>query len=199
MKTGYFAPPGQIGCALGTIGAGLLYMLNEQSSAAEWIGYEVLTGIFIGLATQQGYVAVQAVLPLEEVPMGTAFISLALNLGGAIFVSAGNTMILTTLRNAHLPNIDVSKVIEAGATAFRHIVPQSALKPLVAAYVHALHQVFLVATVLIGAAALASIGLGCKKLERGQPSMEGEKADDDRQGEVSISTRSRGKDSWETV
>ena len=49
---GYFTPFLVIGSALATVGCGLIYTLNENSSSGLWIGYQALTGIALGMCFQ---------------------------------------------------------------------------------------------------------------------------------------------------
>lgn len=165
-KTGCFAQPCQVGCGIATIGSGLLYTLGTRSLTGAWVGFEILTGFSIGLATQQGFMAVQAVLLSGEIPIGTALINLSINLGGAVFVSVGNALLLDTLREGHVADVDVEQIIEAGATVFMSIVPQSSLKLIIQAYNDASRRVFLAATILMGLAFLSSFGMGWKKMTR---------------------------------
>src|SRR5271154_1296055 len=119
---GLFAPPAIIGCAISTIGTGFICTLQVNASAAKWMGLEILTSAGLGLAVQQGFSAVQTALPLKEVPIGTAAVVASQSLGGAIFVSIGNTLLqdyLLAANNNHLvPGVNVRLVIMKGATAF---------------------------------------------------------------------------------
>lgn len=54
-KTGYFTPPAIIGCAIATIGCGLLGTLAVDMSAAKWVGYEILASGGLGIAVQIGF------------------------------------------------------------------------------------------------------------------------------------------------
>jgi hypothetical protein len=40
-----------------------------------WIGYQALVGIGIGMGMQQPMIAVQAVLDISQVPIGTSIVS----------------------------------------------------------------------------------------------------------------------------
>jgi hypothetical protein len=59
---------------LSTIGVGLLYTLTIGSSSAKWIGYQVITGLGLGLGFQVPVSAVQATLPQIDIPSGSAMI-----------------------------------------------------------------------------------------------------------------------------
>ena len=158
-KTGNFSQPCQVGCALATIGSGLLYTLNSVSNAGRWVGFEILTGVGIGLASQQGFVAVQSSLPREDIGIGMALINLAMNLGGAVFVSAGNDILLSGLTNIRIPGADITRLIEEGATAFRRLAPAQEIPVIVDAYEKSLQQVLLMTLILMGTALCASIGI----------------------------------------
>ena len=158
-KNGYFTAPAITGCLIGTIGCGLLSTVNPNIAASKWIGYEILASVGIGMAIQQGFTAVQIVLPLEEVAIGTAAVVAFQSLGGAIFVSVGNTILQNTLlaasRDNELPGIDIQAVIKAGASAFRTVVPAKDVPLLVEVYNHALQKVFIAAVPMAGLAAIS--------------------------------------------
>lgn len=59
---------------LTTIGVGLLFTLTIGSSSAKWIGYQVLTGLGLGLGFQVPVSAAQATLPQIDIPSGSAMI-----------------------------------------------------------------------------------------------------------------------------
>ena len=63
-----------VAAAVSTVGVGLLYTLTIGSSSAKWIGYQVLTGLGLGLGFQVPVSAVQATLPQIDIPSGSAMI-----------------------------------------------------------------------------------------------------------------------------
>lgn len=175
-KVGYFAPPAIIGSAIGTVGCGLLSTLQVNSSAGHWIGYQVLTSAGLGMAVQQGIIAVQTVLKLDQVPIGIAAIVSMQSLGGAVFVSVGNNILQNVLDQAsaanELPGVDVKAVIAAGATQFRSIVPAASLPELLIVYNSALQKVFIAAIPLSGLSCLVALGLEWKSVKNKQPTIE---------------------------
>ncbi|KAJ9499942.1 hypothetical protein H2202_004332 [Exophiala xenobiotica] len=168
-KNGLFAPPAILGCAIGTIGSGLLATLNEHTSSSKWIAYEFLISAGLGMAIQQGFSAVQAILPLEEVPIGTAAVVASQSLGGAIFVSVGNTLLQNHLLNANhdkaIPGVNVRAVFELGATRFRDVVPAEDLPALIKLYNDSLQAVFIAAVPLCGVAFICSLCMEWKSLK----------------------------------
>ncbi|RDW75778.1 hypothetical protein BP5796_06599 [Coleophoma crateriformis] len=169
-KNGYFTGPAILGCAIGTIGCGLLSTLRVDSSSSAWIGFEFLTSAGIGMAIQQGFTAVQTVLPLDEIPIGTAAVVAFQSLGGAIFVSVGNTILQGQLLSAagdkSLVGVDVQAVIAAGASAFRNHVSAEALPALLFVYNRALQRVFTASIPLCGLAFVSALFLQWKSVDK---------------------------------
>ena len=175
-KTGYFAPPAIIGAAIGTVGCGLLSTLQVDSGPGQWVGYQVITSAGLGMAVQQGIIAVQTVLTLDRIPIGIAAIISMQSLGGAVFVSVGNNVLQTILDQASaeqsLHGIDVQAVIAAGATQFRSIVPAKSLPALLVAYNYALQRVFIVAIPLSGLALIVALGLEWRSVKDNESTLE---------------------------
>ena len=72
--TGRPAPFMVVAGVLSSIGVGLLFTLTIGSSSAKWIGYQVITGLGLGLGFQVPVSAVQATLPQIDIPTGSAMI-----------------------------------------------------------------------------------------------------------------------------
>jgi MFS family permease len=168
-KNGYFTVPAIIGCAIGTVGCGLIATFTPSTSSATWIGYEILASAGIGMAIQQGFSAVQIVLPLDEVAIGTAAIVAFQSLGGAVFVSVGNTILQNVLLSAshhdQLPGVDIQAVIKGGASEFRKKVPPQAIPQLIVIYNKALQKVFIAAIPMAGLAFVSCMFLEWKSVK----------------------------------
>lgn len=175
-KLGYFVPPAILGAAIGTVGCGLLSTLQVDSGPGQWVGYQIVTSAGLGMAVQQGVIAVQTVLTLEQIPIGIAAIIGMQSLGGAVFVSVGNNILQNVLNQAFteetLPGVDVKAVVTAGATQFRSVVPAESLPALLIAYNYALQRVFIVAIPLSGLAFFFAFGLEWRSVRDKQPALE---------------------------
>jgi hypothetical protein len=162
-KTGYFTPPAILGPVLSTVGCGLLTMLEVNTPSSKLIGYQVLAAAGIGMAIQQGIIAVQVVLPLESVPIGTAIILFFQNISGSIFVSAGNSILRNELtgmlQKANIPGVNVQVVLAAGATQIRQVVPAEGLQLTLDVYNRALQKVFIVAIPLSALGVFAGLAM----------------------------------------
>lgn len=69
---GYYTPSFIIGACANAIGAGLLTTLGIRSSEGKWIGYQILYGFGLGLASQAPNMAAQTVLPKQDVAIGAS-------------------------------------------------------------------------------------------------------------------------------
>ncbi|TVY38480.1 Efflux pump, partial [Lachnellula occidentalis] len=164
-KNGYFTAPAILGCAIGTVGCGLLSTMDASTSTSRWIGYEIVASLGIGMAIQQGFTAIQIVLPLDEVAIGTAAVVAFQSLGGAIFVSVGNTILQNSLLKAVLPGVDIQAVISAGASEFRNTVTAEQLPGLIDVYNKALQKVFIAAIPMAGLAMISALFLEWRKVD----------------------------------
>ena len=169
QKTGYFSPPAILGAAVATVGAGLITTLKVDTSTARWIGYQILIGAGIGMAIQQGVVAVQVVLPQDLVPIATSLILFSQSLSGAVFVSVGSSILRNKLESgleaAKLPGVNVVQILDAGATEVRSIVPADQLQKVLVIYNNALDKVFIIAVPLAAMAMVCAFGLEWRSLK----------------------------------
>lgn len=110
-----------LGSALSAIGSGLLSTLTPHTPTGVWIGYLILSGFGRGMVLQMPLLAIQSVLPLAQVPVGSA-IGIFFNFfGGTLVLTFGQTCFSNRLPLALLKyagsGIDVKAVLAAGAVA----------------------------------------------------------------------------------
>uniref|UniRef100_A0A093V1Z8 Putative HC-toxin efflux carrier TOXA n=1 Tax=Talaromyces marneffei PM1 TaxID=1077442 RepID=A0A093V1Z8_TALMA len=101
------------------IGCGLLTTFTTSSRSGKWIGYQVIAGAGQGAGFQIPMMAMQTVLGQADIPFGSAIIMFFQSLGGAIFISVGQSVFQNVLKSyltAHAPDIDPAVIISAGAT-----------------------------------------------------------------------------------
>lgn len=154
-KNGYFTAPAIVGMCIATVGCGLLSTIGKNTSTGTWVGYQILCSAGFGMAIQQGFTAVQIVLPLDEVAIGTAAVVAFQSLGGAVFVSVGNTILQNSLFAANIPGVDIETVIADGAASFREHLTVEQIPLLVDVYNTALQRVFTAAIPMAGLAIVA--------------------------------------------
>ncbi|KAF5380253.1 hypothetical protein D9757_008194 [Collybiopsis confluens] len=169
-----------IGAVVYTVGSGLLSTLNVGSNTAEWLSFEILSGIGRG-AGQIPFVAVQVVLTPEEIPIGSSLVMLSNSLGGAIALSISQSIFSNVLVKElakHVPSVDPSIILNTGATQFRELVPAEELSGVLDAYAKAI-QVVLIPPIAFAGLSLA-VALGIERLNIKKKQQEAKAADPDK-------------------
>lgn len=94
------------------------------------------------IITQQPLLAIQAILPKEDIPIGTAMIVFFQSFGGALFLSIGqcifNKRLIYNLEAVLPLEFNPATVLQSGATSLREIVPLDLLPSVLGAYNDAL-------------------------------------------------------------
>ncbi|KAJ3903645.1 major facilitator superfamily domain-containing protein [Lentinula edodes] len=160
-RTGYYYYLLWIGAILYTVGAGLLSTLDVNSSTAEWVCYQMISGMGRG-SGQIPFVAVQVVLTPEEVPIGSSLVMLSTSLGGAVALSISQSIFNNDLVkeiSKYAPSIDPSIVADAGATQFRDFVPADALSGVLKAYAKAIDTVLIPPIAFAGFSLIIALGI----------------------------------------
>lgn len=126
----------------------------------------------------QPIIAVQNTLKLQQVPTAMAMIMFCQSFFSATFLSFADVIFNNSLRTIipqQAPDINVKAVIQAGATAFRSVVPASDLQAVLRAYAISIDHVFYLAIGASCAAFLTCWGMGWKDIRRkqGPPSAPG--------------------------
>jgi MFS family permease len=171
-KIGYYNPF-YYGCVLfSTVGAGLLTTFETDTGSAKWIGYQVLYGIGVGLGMQQALITVQTVLPMRDVPTGTAMVMFFQTFGGALFVSVGQNIFNNRLISEipkYAPGFDPAIVLHVGATSLKDQVPARLLDGVQHAYNIALTNTWYIAVALTCLQAIGAVFVEWKSVKGMQP------------------------------
>lgn len=155
---GYYTPFMLVSSVLMAIGAGLLSSLDVDSGSPKWIGYQFIFGAGVGFGMQQTLVAVQTVLPADDIAIGTAIMMFTQTLGGALFISVGQNVFTNQLiKNlAKLGSgLDTGLVLRTGATELKHAIPEEFIGGVLQAYNDTLNQTFYVS---VACGAMSIIG-----------------------------------------
>jgi hypothetical protein len=121
--------------------------LEVDSGSSKWIGYQFIFGAGVGFGMQQTLVAVQTVLPADDIAIGTAIMMFTQTLGGALFISVGQNVFTNQLiKNlaSIVPDLDASIVLRTGATELKHAIDPEYLSGVLTAYNLTLTQTFYV-------------------------------------------------------
>lgn len=150
---GVYVPFLLAGSAIATIGAGLLYTLDIGSPSSHWIGYQALAGIGIGLSIQVPIIANQSFVKVSEISSVTAVTLFFQTIGGAFFVSAGQTAFSNRLlarAPVLVPGVSPALVLATGATELRAVFSPEQLPGIVHAYMDGVKLTFALAIAFAG-------------------------------------------------
>lgn len=169
-KIGYYVPAMYVSPAIMAIGEGLMSTFNPSTSSSKWIAYQFLTGFGLGFGMQTAGLAMQTVLPREDVSIGLAINFFAQQLGGAVFVSVGQTILSNLLvsRLQGVPGLDPSEIVGSGATDLVKVVPPEYMDLVIQAYNYACTRIFLCGLGLTFAALLSALGMEWKSIKKGR-------------------------------
>ncbi|KAH0548114.1 hypothetical protein GP486_008157 [Trichoglossum hirsutum] len=148
---GYYTPFMIASSIVTSIGGGLISTLKVNSGHSMWIGYQTLLGLGLGMGMQQPLMAVQAVLDMEDVPIGTSIIVFAQTLGGALLISVGQNVLTNRLVSGLLeavPSLNPNIVLQTGATSLKTAIDPQYMDGVLFAYNRALDQTFYVLTAM---------------------------------------------------
>lgn len=157
-----------------SIGAGLITTFNLTTGLPHWFGYQVLTGLGIGVGFQGGILVVQTVLPLSDIPVATACVAFFQSLGGALFISVAQTLFQNGLiagLKTNAPSLDPTLFLHTGATEIRTLLAQlgkeDMLEGVLKAYALGLRHTFWITTSCAIAAFFCAAGLQWKSVKKG--------------------------------
>lgn len=168
---GYYLPLSVLGASLAAIGNGLISTFSTTTSTGRWIGYQIILGVGRGIGLQMPIIAVQNTLKLQQVPTAMAMVMFCQSFFSATFLSFSDVIFNNSLRTLipqEAPDINVEAVIQAGATAFRSVVPTSDLQAVLKAYSTSVNHVFYLAIGASCAAFLTCWGMGWTDIRKKQ-------------------------------
>ncbi|KAJ7729391.1 putative MFS multidrug transporter [Mycena maculata] len=166
---GYYTPFMLLASLFMAIGVGLLSTLTVDAPHAKWIGYQAIYGIGVGFGIQQPLMAVQTVLPTEDVSIGTSLVLFMQTLGGSVFVSVSQNVLRSKLIPGlakHVPSVDPATILSAGATSLRTTVDPALLPQVLVVYNEALVSAYYVAAAMAALSILGALASEWKSVKR---------------------------------
>ncbi|KAJ7301500.1 major facilitator superfamily domain-containing protein [Mycena albidolilacea] len=145
---GYYAPFVILSSILTVVGTGMFAGLSNASTISNWLPFEILCGLGVGLGMQQPMLAAQAVLDIKDVPICTAVVMFANTLGEPSIAQNVFTTRLEFALVATVPGVSPALVLSAGADSLKDAVAPEFLRGVLIAYNQALSTTFLVAMAL---------------------------------------------------
>ncbi|PVF94123.1 ABC transporter [Serendipita vermifera] len=158
--TGHYWSLMVVGPLVGAVGAGLLFTIDEYTSSARLIGYQIILGAGLGVAFQQPMMAIQAEYVDEPslIPQASSLLTFFQLLGGVVGIAIAGTIFNNQLSKtiaqyaSSLPPEMVTPVKQSVTVIFS--LPPELKSQVVHAYVKALDYTFIMT---VPAAVLASI------------------------------------------
>lgn len=143
--TGYYIPWMILGSVLSAIACGLLYTLDIHSGANEWLGYQAMAGIGLGLIFQIPVIVAQATVKPSDLSSVSAIVLFFQTVGGAIWISAGqagwaNQMLKEVAKR--VPDVSPGLVVATGASELRKVFTPEQLPGILDAYMVGLRVPF---------------------------------------------------------
>lgn len=144
-KIGYYTPLMVVGSILMVIATGLFTTFTPRTPSSQWIPYQIVYGIGVGIAFQQPYTAVQTVLPDSAVATALVALSFTQQIGGIVALSVAQNMFLTRLASGltrEVPGLDAKLILNSGALGIRNVVSGKDLDVVIGVYNDAVVGVF---------------------------------------------------------
>jgi hypothetical protein len=149
-----------IAAVIETIGSGLIYMFEIDTSSGKWIGYQIVCGVGIGLGCQISIIVNQGIVDPSDLASVSAITLFLQTIGGAFWVSAAQSAFTNRLVQrlpVYAPGVNPALVVATGATNLRDVFPADQLDGILHAYMDGLKLTFLLAIVLGGVAVIVSL------------------------------------------
>ncbi|KAK6068444.1 major facilitator superfamily transporter [Seiridium cupressi] len=167
-NTGFFTPLIVGGGALWTVAAGLISTWSQTTSTGQWIGYQVLAGLAVGLCYQPPILAAQALAAPTDVAATSAILLFFQTMGGAFMVSAAQTAFTNGLIQKlmlYSPGTNVKAVIATGLQELRVKYHGAELDAIIQSYMGGLRISFAIIVGLAGASTVAGMFMPWKSIK----------------------------------
>jgi len=196
QKIGYYTPFMVVGSSLMAVGTGLITTWDMHTSTAKWIGYQVILGYGVGCTMQHPNLAIQIVLPRQDVPTGTAMLSLCQTLGGAVFAAVGQNLYIDKFAAGlqRIGGLGAENFLEGGATDLSNKVPAALRPEVLAAYNSSLTKgTFFAALIVACLAVPAALGMEWRSVKQKQEATgTGPAGNEEKMRPINGGTASRG-------
>ncbi|KAJ0310754.1 hypothetical protein Brms1b_008542 [Colletotrichum noveboracense] len=153
-----------------TMLAGAFFMFFLAGSMMLAVYYLPLWCFGLGFGMQTVGLAVQAVFPKEDVSTGVSISFFAQQLGAAIFVSVGQSILSNMLVSqlSGIPGLPAQVIVKIGATDLHNVVPSQFLDVVVKAYNYACTRIFLAGMGLSLATLVCALCMEWRNIKKGR-------------------------------
>lgn len=170
---GYYTPFMIVCMALFAAGAGSLTTLTVTTNYWHGFGFQILTGLGVGIGFEGGMIVAQKSVPPPSISIAISIVSFAMTLGGTIFLSVAQAvfnhgMLRGVAESA--PQIDGQVLLESGATNIHTLLTsmgqQQSIESVLGAYAEGTRCVFWFVMACATTALIAACGLRWRSLKR---------------------------------
>lgn len=172
-KTGHYRWAVWSGWSITTLGLGLLYLLDVNTSTVEWIFLNLVVGVGLGFNYSALGVTLQAATSEEDMTSAVAMFTFFRLLGQALGVVIGGVIFQNQIKSrlSVIPELaslaDQYSADGSGLAALIRILPESPTKqPLVQAYADSCKIIWVVFCAIAGMALLCSLVINENSLDR---------------------------------
>ncbi|KAI0116204.1 putative gliotoxin efflux pump [Hypoxylon sp. NC0597] len=158
--TGIHNPFLIVGPAIAAVGSGLFMLLDEQSSAGRWIGFQILLGVGVGFCLTIPLMLAQVVVKTKNVSTATSIIIFTQSMSSAFILPTAQAVFQNELLRAlrqFVPDINLLAVLSAGANSEAiSSFPIASQGGILQSYSSALRSTFVIGIPFAGMALLVS-------------------------------------------
>ncbi|CAK7233488.1 hypothetical protein SBRCBS47491_008626 [Sporothrix bragantina] len=162
-----------VGSCLSTVGIGLIYTWDQDTSTGKWVGYQLFTGAAMAFAIMHGITVAQSgVKSDDDIAAVTAGLMLFQTIGGAFSTSIGQSAFVNRLLAVlpkTAPGVSPLLVIATGASDLHNVFDAETLPGVLEAYMAALKAAFAVGIAFCGMAFVLSFAIPMKRLPKPDP------------------------------
>ncbi|CAG9984031.1 unnamed protein product [Clonostachys byssicola] len=170
---GYPNPYAILGTALMCVASGLFSTFDVDTPHQQWIPFQVLQGLGIGMMLSMPYVAIQTVLKPADIPVGTSLLQSFQYFGAAVYLAVAECIfenkLIEQLRSSGLEQREIDALLNAGSAEVRNVTSGEQLSGVLHAYNYAMTNTFYVATSVAGVAFFLSFGMRWRSVKPPKP------------------------------
>lgn len=148
-----------LAAVLSTVGSGLIYMFEIDTTAGKWIGYQIVAGVGVGLGCQIPIIVNQALVAPSDLASVSAVTLFLQTIGGSFWVSAAQAAFVNRMLKKlpeTAPNVDPRLVVATGATDLSRVFSPEELPGILEAYMAGLKVAFILCIALGAVSVVAS-------------------------------------------
>ncbi|KAL7787153.1 putative efflux pump antibiotic resistance protein [Trichoderma ceciliae] len=167
-NTGLATPVMVGGSAIATLGCGLCHLFGLDTGTGVWIGIQIAVGLGLGCAFQVPIMVGQVSVDVRDIPAVTAMILCFQTVGGAIWVSASQTIFINRMLIAvphFAPGIDPTRVVNTGAGELREVFGADEIVGVLTAYLTGIRAAYMLSCAVVGTSLLIGVFLPWKRLD----------------------------------